>query len=202
MVTVIISVGMLLATLSPMPYIKDTLKGKARPRLVSWSVWAILLAIVTIAAISEGKVASAMLSGVSSVGCVLVVAAGWSNGSRRFSRLDKVAVIGAIIGLVVLMFARDALLALEVMVLVDAIAYVPTLAHAWRAPHHESLMSWSLALLAGGFMAIAGVMNHAGLMGLLYPVYSATFASFMVLLIVSGRAKRLDTANEPVEQQY
>jgi hypothetical protein len=144
---------------------------------------------MTIAAFREGQVASAALSAVSTIGCLLIVSVGWRYGSRDITTLDRVAIVGTVVGLGVLLFTRDAFITLVVMLVVDAIAYIPTLVHAWNEPGEESFLSWGMSLIGSGATVLAAVVTHASVTGMLYPLYSLVFSLAMVGLLVSGRVR-------------
>ena len=99
MVAIILGAGLLLSSISALPYLRDVTRGRARPRLASWAIWAVLLSAMTYIGVREGQVASAVLSMVSVVGCIAIVVTGWRHGSRALGKLDVVALVGAAVGL-------------------------------------------------------------------------------------------------------
>lgn len=169
------------------PYIRDTKRGRVRPRIVSWSVWTILAGIMTISAVLDGHLASAALSAQGFFECGLVVIFGWRQGSIRINRLDIISIIGACIGLASLVFLRDPGVALVVSVIIDAVAFMPTLAHAWTDPEEESLLCYACAVIASSLALVAALGNGAGFIGLFYPLYSVTFNGLMALLLTTSR---------------
>lgn len=189
MALILLTIGTLFASLSSMPYLRDIIRRQARPRSVSWAIWAVLLGIMTIAAFREGQVASAALSAVSTIGCLLIVSVGWRYGSRNITVLDRVAIAGTVVGLGALLFTHDAFITLVIMLVVDAIAYVPTLVHAWNEPGEESFLSWAMSLIGSAATVLAAVATHASVAGMLYPLYSLVFSLAMVGLLVSGRVR-------------
>lgn len=187
MTTIFLVLGALLATFAALPYIRDVLRGMVRPRLVSWGVWAALMALMTITAIRAHEPASAMLSAVTATECLLVVIIGWRAGNRSLGKIDKIALIGAVVGLTVMMMTSDALLAMIVMLSVDAVAYIPTIKHAWDSPEEESMLSFGLSLAGGILCLTSAVMSGASVAGLAYPIYSVVFAGLVVGLLAYGR---------------
>jgi hypothetical protein len=192
MVAITLGAGLLLSSISSLPYLRDVTKGRARPRLVSWGIWSVLLSAMTYIAVREGQVASAVLSMVSAIGCAAIVVTGWAHGSRTFSRLDVIALLGAVLGIATLFVQQDAVLSLAIMLAVDTVAYVPTLLHAWSDPDEESTTSWVLSAVGSVLTLAAAAMTNASMTGLLYPAYSATFGILMVALLVIGRVRGID----------
>ncbi len=194
MVAIILGAGLLLSSISALPYLRDVTRGRARPRLVSWEIWAVLLSAMTYIGVREGQVASAVLSMVSVIGCTAIVITGWRHGSRALGRLDIIALIGAAIGIASLFVQNDAVLALAIMLVVDTIAYIPTLLHAWNDPEEESAVSWSVSAAGSVLTLVAAATAQASVTGLLYPVYSATFGVIMVVLLAIGRARATESS--------
>lgn len=170
------------------PYIRDLIRGRVRPRLVSWSVWTILAGVMTISALLNGHFASAALSAQGLFGCGAVVLFGWKRGSRQIGRIDIISLIGAAIGLLSLIFLHDPNLALLMSVAIDAVAYMPTLVHAWTDPDEESLACYVLDVAAASLALVAALHNGWNFIGVIYPLYSVTFNGLMAGLLITSKA--------------
>jgi hypothetical protein len=188
MTTLLLAAGMTLVTLAALPYIRAVQQGRVRPRLVSWMVWAVLMTILTVTSIQAREVASAVLAAVGAVQCTLIVLIGWRIGSRYLGRLDVSSLVGAAIGLGVLLATNDLLMATIITVSVDAIAYLPTLKHAWDSPEEESLASFALSASGAWLCLASALLSGAAVEGIIYPVYSAVVGTVMVAILLYGRA--------------
>lgn len=180
-------IAAVVAAAGALPYILAILRGTARPRIVSWAVWTILAGIMTVSAFMEGQQASAVLSLSTFVSCFMIMVLGWRQGRVSLDRLDVLCMLGAAAGIMALVVLRDPVVALTVAVAVDAVAFVPTLWHAWTDPHEESLTCFVLAALGGGIAVAAAALSNATFAGLLYPVYAVAFNGIMALLLMIGR---------------
>lgn len=183
--------GAIVMGVATVPYIVAVIKGSVRPRIVSWGAWAVLAGIMTVSAYFEGEMPSAVLSFVSLVSCLSVSILGWRNGIGRFTKIDKICLLGAFIGVISLLAFRDPLIAIIIALVVDAVAFVPTLMHAWQEPAEESLLCFSLSAIGGGLALFAAISADASLVGLLYPVYALAFNMVAALLIATGRISSL-----------
>lgn len=191
-------VGVGLVALSTWPYIRSVLSGQVRPRLVSWGIWTVLAAIMTIAALSEGQLHSALLTGVAAVSCGVIVLLGWRQGSRTMTSIDWACLVGALAGIVVFLIVRDAMVALAISVAVDAVAFVPTLIHAWNDPEEESLTAFAMAAAGEALVLVAAVLGGATFAGLIYPIYAVIFNGATAVVIVMGQrmASSLDFSGD------
>ena len=185
--SVVATIGAISTAAGAVPYILAVKQGAVRPRIVSWVVWSVLAGIMAISAYLEGQMPSALLSLVSFVGCTAITLLGWRHSSLRLSKLDIVCLIGAIAGIAALVVFKNPLTAILVAVAVDAIAFVPTLVHAWESPEEESLACFALTVAGGLCALVAANMAGASFVGLAYPLYAVVFNSAMVLLLIVGR---------------
>ena len=191
MISALVTVGALISAAGSVPYILAVIKGTARPRLVSWGVWAVLAGVMTVSAFIEGAMASAVMTAITFIACATVTVLGWQRRTGGINRVDMVCLVGAVLGIASLAIFKSPLIALAVSVAVDIIAFIPTLMHAWTSPYEESLTCFALSALGGTLAVLAVLVGEISVVALLYPVYSMVFNGLAALLIMSGRSKSL-----------
>ncbi len=187
--TVLLTAGTSLATLSVVPYIRNIIRGKTKPRIVSWVVWAILLGLTSIVSWQEGQVASAVLATTSTLACVIITTLAVRYTTFTLTRLERYTLLGALIGVVLWLVFDDPMLVLLAALTVDAIAYLPTYVNGWQNPHHESLSMFVVSTIGSSLVLAAAVLNQASSHGLVYPIYSVVFASIMITILVTRRKR-------------
>ena len=191
MISALVTIGALISAAGSIPYILAVIRGTARPRLVSWGVWAVLAGVMTVSAFIEGAMASAVMTAITFIACATVTILGWQRRTGGINRVDMVCLVGAVLGIASLAIFKSPLIALTVSVAVDIIAFIPTLMHAWTSPYEESLTCFALSALGGTLAVLAVLVGEISVVALLYPVYSMVFNGLAALLIVSGRSKSL-----------
>lgn len=191
MISALVTMGALISAAGSVPYILAVIKGTARPRLVSWGVWAVLAGVMTVSAFIEGAMASAVMTAITFIACATVTILGWQRRTGGINRVDMVCLVGAVLGIASLAVFKSPLIALAVSVAVDIIAFIPTLMHAWTSPYEESLTCFALSALGGTLAVLAVLVGEVSVVALLYPVYSMVFNGLAALLIMSGRSKSL-----------
>ena len=191
MISALVTIGALISAAGSIPYILAVIRGTARPRLVSWGVWAVLAGVMTVSAFIEGAMASAAMTAITFIACATVTILGWQRRTGGINRVDMVCLVGAVLGIASLAIFKSPLIALAVSVAVDIIAFIPTLMHAWTSPYEESLACFALSALGGTLAVLAVLVGEVSVVALLYPVYSMVFNGLAALLIVSGRSKSL-----------
>jgi hypothetical protein len=186
MTNLLLFIGAGLVAFSGVPYIVALLRHQVRPKLVSWAIWTVLAIILTLSALREGQIPSALLSSITIISCGTILILGWRRSTMRITTLDAVCLVGALAGLVAY-FMLGGVAALIISVAVDALAYIPTLIHGYTDPDEESLASYAYAVAGEALVLGVALLSNATFAGLLYPVYVVVFNGLMTGLILVGR---------------
>lgn len=168
-ITIILVVSSLLTILGVVPYIIEIIKGKTKPRIVSWLVWATLTGIAAAATWSSGDYPTAVLLTASTIATFSVVLLGLHHGDRRFARLDVICLLGAIVGLVLWQLFDSPEIAVVVMVLIDLVGGIPTLIHCWQKPHEETFITFFISFI--GSLLVLIVTTDWTITAVLYPLF-------------------------------
>ena len=169
--TVLSIVGPLIAALGFLPYLKETISGKVRPRIASWASWTLVTGIATIAALSEHAYTSAFLTGIATVieGSILIMAL--RKGDYDYNWIDGTSQAISLVGIVAWLTTSNAAWAIIFNIIADFFGAVPTFYHSWIAPHDES---WKPFILSGigasvSFLAV----QEIGFVTAGFPIYLA-----------------------------
>ena len=183
-------VGSALTAAAALPYILDIGRGRAQPRIASWSIWAVVQAIGTASAFGAGQLPTACYTLLCAAGCAAVVFLGWQHGSREFGRLDAVCVTLATEGVALLAVATwvpgfiPTSWAVAVSVATDFLAYLPTFHHAWRRPGEEPWVPYAMFGAAAALVLL--VADYRILVGVIYPTYLFAADAAMVIMILAS----------------
>ncbi|MEO6513496.1 MAG: hypothetical protein ABIR37_02280 [Candidatus Saccharimonadales bacterium] len=183
MTTAFIVLSAILTLVSSIPYIVDVIKGKTKPRIVSWFNWSLLTGIATAAAYADGQIPSAVLTLAATIETALIVILGLKHGDRKFERFDVVCQIGAVSGLILWVIFSSPVIAIIATVTIDFVALLPTLRHSWLKPDEETISTFVLSGIGALFAALA--VTNPTISGLTYPIYIvlANFALVALLML-------------------
>jgi hypothetical protein len=191
---IVLSAVFLLA--SAIPYTMDIVKGKTKPRLVSWVNWGLLTGIATAAAFADKQYPSAVLTLAAFIQVAFIVFLGWRNGDRKLEPLDIYCQIAAIVGMTLWLAFNSPLVAIVATTAIDFIVGLPTVKHAWQDPDEETLSTYVLVGIGGIFSVLSLHNPHAS--GLVYPIFvvaiAFTYAAEIWLrrkMLVAGGAVQL-----------
>ena len=174
--------GSIIVAVSLIPYLVLTIKGKIRPRISSWSTWALITGIATIAAISEGAYTSALLTGISTINEILIVIFAIRHGDKDYSRIDAICQSTSVLGVVFWLVSGSVIWAIFFQMIADMFAAIPTFYHSWIAPHEED---WSPFLIfAFGAAVVASTIRELDFINLGFPIYLIVVSGSLGILIL------------------
>ena len=190
MKTALTVLGSALTAAAALPYILDIVHGRARPRVASWGIWAVVQAVGAASGFAARQLPGACYTLFCAAGCAIVVFLGWRHGSREFGRLDAVCVTLAAEGVALLAVAAamprliPMSWAVAVSVGTDFLAYLPTFRHAWLRPSEEPWVPYALFGAAAGLVLL--VADFRILAGVIYPTYLFAADAAMVVMILAS----------------
>ncbi|NTV41487.1 MAG: hypothetical protein HGA61_04435 [Candidatus Moranbacteria bacterium] len=170
------------------PYIRDIFLGKTKPERMSWLIWAVLGSIAFFSQFAKGASWSLIFTGAQTAGDLVVFILAIKYGLGGFVKRDFVAFIGVGASLLLWYFTREALVALFVVIFIDAIGAFLTTLKSFEQPETETKSAWIFTFLGGllGCFAV-GEMNF---ILLAFPFYICLASASILLAIELGIMKR------------
>ncbi len=168
-------------------YVRDTLRGVAKPNRVSWSLWGLEGVLGFGAELQQGiGIASLMTLMLGLMPCVVVLASFRSrHGVWKIGAFDVVCGSISIVGLCFWGFVNRPTVALVAFVTADMVAALPTLRKSWRAPSTET----SRVFVMGCCNCVITLMTLKVFTtaGALYPA-SVAVGDFVLATLIISRA--------------
>jgi hypothetical protein len=169
------------------PYIRDILKGKTKPNIVSWITWTLLTGLATAALISAHEYRAAFFTGSAMVETAAVVILGLRYGYVKYTRFDVICQIAAVVGLILWQIFSTPLIAVFAAVTIDLIGALPTFKHSWQKPLEETWVTYAWSGV-GAFIALFALESY-NWTSLSYPVYIVLVNIFMSATILVARQR-------------
>lgn len=137
------------------PYIWGMLKGKTKPHIFSWFLWAFTGWVVVAAQIwdNAGPGLWGMLT--ASIVCTLVFLMSFKIGEKHITKSDWVMLSTALLAIPAWFITSHPLLSVIIVTGVDLIAYGPTIRKSWKKPHEEVAFMYVAAGTWQGFSLLA-----------------------------------------------
>ena len=155
MKTAFLVIATVLTVVSVLPYIRDILRHKTRPNIVSWLTWSLLTGIATAAEISAHEYVAAIFTGAATLETATIVLLGLHHGFVKYARFDIVCQLAAVAGIILWQVFNSPVVGVVGAVLIDFVGALPTLKHAWQKPHEETWQTFALSAVGSIFAILA-----------------------------------------------
>lgn len=179
-------------------YIRDMVRGKSKPNLVTWGLWAFAPLVATGAALSADADGWATVRiFMSGFGPLLVfVAAFFVHGSYwKLSKFDYLCGGLSLIGLFVWLGIDSPLGAILILALADLFAAIPTLIKAWKFPETESVYSYFIFLLTS--MIVIPAIPVWNIENSAFQIYLLTVNSALFIVVLRGYFRKRRRVSSP-----
>ncbi|PID32766.1 hypothetical protein CR956_00750 [Candidatus Saccharibacteria bacterium] len=160
------------------PYIIETVQGKAKPERVSWFIW-VLLGVVYFwtAVVEDGAIIFTLGELIGPIAAFLLALKFGVGGKTR---LDIVMLAMALVAIALLFFTEDPLISLLLALFADAIAMFITLVKFHADSSSESRLAWATFAMAGVFALLSlKVINFETLA---FPVYTILTSGYIAIM--------------------
>lgn len=160
-------------------YIRDMVRGKTKPNLVTWGLWGFVPMIATGAALSVGadkwSTARIFIAGFGPL-LIFVTAFLVRQGYWKLSEFDYVCGFLSLISLGAWIIADSPSLAILLAAITDLLATLPTIRKAWKFPETETVYTYFVGIFTAAIIIPA------------IPVWNIENAAFQIYLLISNVA--------------
>jgi len=141
-------VGAAVQSVGLIAYIKDMLRGKAKPNRVTWLMWSTAPLIAGLAALSDGAGWAALPTIVSGSGALLVFFVSFIKKQAYWKLKTFDYLFGLCSGLALILWylTKEPLTAIIFSILSDLCATSPTIIKIWRRPGTETTLAYTTGL--------------------------------------------------------
>jgi hypothetical protein len=170
-------------------YIIDTLKGKTKPHIYSWFIWAFVTFIIFALQILGKGGAGAFTTLATAILCLIIFILGLRNGHKDITRFDTVIFIVSLIATCIWVFAKQPMISNILIVAINTLANIPTIRKSWKDPFSETLFTWQMGAVRN-FLGILALQNYSPLTWL-YPITNLTINIIESTLLIVRRKQVL-----------
>ena len=172
-------------------YFRATLSGRAKPKAISWFIWAMIPLIAFFIELSAGVGLPAIITLALGISPLLVVIAALKTNRSLFRAdlFDIFCISIAALGVIAWAISKDPNMAIIVLVVADFISALPTIRKTFRSPDTEYPLTYSLSAFS---VIIALLATHEiSFAAFAFPSYVLFINILLVLLIIfSPRPKK------------
>ncbi len=131
--------GAFASLVGTLTYSWQTIKGKAQPNRVTWTLWSIAPILAFAAELSQGVGLQSVMTLTFGVGpmCVLVASFISKSATWKLSPFDLACGVMSVLGIIVWAVTSNSTVALVSFMAADGLAGLPTLVKSWNDPDSE-----------------------------------------------------------------
>lgn len=167
------------------PYLRDIFKGRTKPHLFSWFIWAILIGTIFFVQVVGNAGPGAWVTGFAAAICLVIAILAFKRGEKEITKIDWLCFAVALSGIILWIKTKNPLSAVILITLVDATAFIPTFRKSYTKPYEETATQYFLASIkwAVGLFAI----KSFSLVTWLFPASLVVTNGLFVLLVLIRR---------------
>lgn len=134
-------VATILAFVGNISYLKDVFRSRVHPHPYTWFIWSIVSLVTFFGALQKGAGIGALPTGVSEAFTLIIFFFSlkylFSQKVWHIRKIDHYFFVTALLGLIPWYLTKDPTISVVVVVIIDLIAFVPTLRKTWEHPNTE-----------------------------------------------------------------
>lgn len=180
--------GPLLGFVAMIPYIIDVIRKKTKPNIVSWLTWTILTGVGSVAVFVQAGFIASLLPLCATISTLSVVLLGIKYGFAKYTKFDAYCQASTLVGLALWGIFNSPLVGLIAAIVIDAVAVMPTLRHAYLRPEEETWQTFAIAFFSSG-LTLLSVSNYTA-SRLSYPLYLTSANGVITATIIFMRLKK------------
>jgi hypothetical protein len=168
------------------PYFRDLLKGKTKPHIFSWFIWAIVTSIIFALQVSAGAGLGSVVTLAVAVISLLIFILGFKNGNKIIKKVDVVFLVLALLAIPLWLVIKQPVLSIILLSTIDMLGFAPTVRKSWNAPYSETLSLYTITTFRHG-LSIVALANY-NIVTLLFPsTWVIANALFSIMLIIKRK---------------
>lgn len=170
------------------PYIKDTLNNKTVPHTFTWLIWVFTVGITFALQVKGGAGVGSLITLVLFIVCFYIFILGLYKKNKDITWLDVVFFILSLLSLFLWLVIKKPVLSIIIIVIVDVLAFVPSIRKSWNNPYSETLSMFQIVTIRHALSIFA--LQQYNILTWLSPVAS-TIANLIFVIILISRRKIL-----------
>jgi hypothetical protein len=177
-----------ISILAVFPYLLSTIRGAIRPHVMSWTIWGITTSIVFWAQREAGGGVGTWPVGFSAIVAFLIALIAYTKrGDIHIARTDWLFFLSALTAIPIWYVTDNALLAVLLVTTVDMLGFGPTLRKAYRSPHSESPLFFSMIVVRNVLVVLA--LESYSVTTVLFPAAIGSMALLVLTVVLLRRGQ-------------
>ncbi|MES2409654.1 MAG: hypothetical protein V4509_05150 [Patescibacteria group bacterium] len=140
-------VAAILAIVGNVPYLFDIFNKRVKPHPYTWLIWTIVSGVTFFGQVAGGAGVGAIPTAASEIFTVIIFFFSLQYGFKNIVKGDTYFLIAALLGLIPWALTKDPTLSVIIVVLIDVVAFIPTIRKTSKHPHSETPTLYTMNVL-------------------------------------------------------
>lgn len=141
-------IATILAIIGNISYLKDVIKGRVEPHPYTWFIWSIVSMTTFFGGLAKGAGIGALPTGVAEAFTIIIFLFSlkylFQGKVGHIRMIDNYFLIICLLGLIPWVLTKDPTISVVIVVLIDIIAFIPTLRKTWLQPQTEGALLYEM----------------------------------------------------------
>jgi hypothetical protein len=138
----------ILAVIGNVSYLNDVFKGKVQPHPYTWFIWSIVSMTTFFGGLAKGAGIGALPTGVAEGFTIIIFLFSlkylFRGKVNHIRKVDNYFLVICLLGLIPWALTKDPTISVVIVVLIDIVAFIPTLRKTWMHPQSEKPLLYEM----------------------------------------------------------
>lgn len=189
-------VAAVLAVVGNISYLRDVVKGRIQPHPYTWFIWSIVSMTTFFGGLAKGAGIGALPTGVAEAFTVIIFLFSlkylFAGKVSHIRPIDHYFLAICLLGLIPWALTKDPTISIIIVVLIDIVAFIPTLRKTWMHPETEKPLLYEMNV--GRHILTLFSLQTYNIATVLHSVAMICINTIMVIFIKRGRPKKRGVA--------
>jgi len=148
-------ITVVIAIVTHIPYLVQTIKGEIKPHPFTWILWTLLTLIIFFAQFSDGAGPGAWGTGIIGVICIFITIACLRYGFENIKKSDVVLFVIGLATIPLWLITNDPTLSVLIITAIDVSAFFPTFRKSYMKPYDEPVYLYISNIVRHGLSLFA-----------------------------------------------
>jgi hypothetical protein len=145
---ILVLIASILAIIGNVSYIRNMLKGNVKPHPYTWFIWSIVSMTTFFGGLAKGASIGAIPTGIAESFTIIIFLFSlkylFKDQVHHIQKIDNYFLAIALLGLIPWAMTNDPTISVIVVVIIDVVAFIPTLRKTWTHPHTEGALLYEM----------------------------------------------------------
>ena len=141
-------IAAVLAFVGNISYLKDVIRGIVHPHPYTWFIWSIVSMTTFFGGLAKGAGIGALPTGIAEAFTIIIFLFSlkylFKGKAGHIRKIDSYFLIVCLLGLIPWALTKDPTISVVIVVLIDIVAFVPTLRKTWAHPNTEKPLLYKM----------------------------------------------------------